>query len=165
VPAFTLAGVVVAQLLTFVADRARRRADRAVRLDPEKINFYRLYVHACYRLLDLPVWPESRTEPVTPTRPLTEDIRRIDIDIAFSAPAVVTATAYGATTWAVELARAIEEIRESSTRPTGGALTGPDAERHATAHRALTEAIHDFIREARRDVGVTAPYLKPAPSR
>ena len=158
-PAFTLAGIVLTQLWNLLADRARRRAERAARLDPDKIKFYREYVHACWALIDLDVWPASRTEPATPTAPAIESIRRTEVDIAFAAPARTTTAARTATAAATALAATIDGIRDTTTRPTGGTLTEPAAGTYAAARRALADAVDEFARIARRDIGVTARYL------
>ncbi len=158
-PAFTLAGIVLTQLWTLLSDQARRRSERAARLDPDKIGFYREYVHAGRRLLDLDVWPSSRTGDPVPTEPMLEQVRRADVDIAFAAPARVTGTAREATTAALALTAVIDGLRESTTRPVGGTLSGEPAESLADARRRLGTALDAFVRAARRDVGVTAPYL------
>ncbi|MEU1812772.1 hypothetical protein [Micromonospora aurantiaca (nom. illeg.)] len=158
-PAFALAGVLLSQMWNLLAARARRRAERATRLDPEKIHYYREFVHACWRLLDLVVWPPSRTEPPAPTSPLTDDIHQLHMDITFSAPTRVTVTAEEVTTAAVALATTIDHIRDTMSRPTGGTLTSPTAEQYATARHHLTETLDIFIRAARRDIGITATHL------
>jgi hypothetical protein len=161
VPLFTIGGIVVTQAWNTLAERARRRAERAARWDPERGRTFQATIESCSRLLGTPVWPARPGDAAAPVRPLADAVAGLNHTVSWTADRTVATAANRATNAANDLATAIEDLRAAGPRPAGGALGQDDLARVLRLRAALTEAVDQFAVEARASLGITGPYAAP----
>lgn len=160
-PLFTLGGIVVTQAWNTFAERARRRAERAARWDPERGKAFKAYIDSCTTLLGTPVWPARPGDTATPVRPLADAVAELNHTVSWTADRTVATAANRAASAANDLATTIEDIRAAGPRPPGGTLGADDLASMSHLRTALTDEVDRFAVVARAYLGITGPYAAP----
>ena len=161
VPLFTIGGIVVTQAWNTLAERGRRRAERAARWDPERGKTFQAYIESCSALLGTPVWPARPGDAAAPVRPFADAVAKLNHTVSWTADRSVATVANQATDAANDLATAIEDIRAAGPRPAGGTLAEDDLARVLQLRTALTDAVDRFAVAARACLGITGRYAAP----
>lgn len=162
IPLFTLIGTITGILLTqggnLLNEHLKRKAERSARWDRDKAATYLEYQRACLELLRVRVWPAEPAVAPAAVEPLLTGVFRRNEELTALAHRRVSLAANEVAAAAHRLARMIEEIRETTSRGTGGAIRDDVETRYATARSELAGALERFAVTWRRDLGITAPY-------